>query len=259
MPSAAASFSSSPISPARLATMCGLGLVATIGHFVLCAALAWYFGRAVDVELPEWLRTLDELLVHCFSIGLEFAALLVWWAIVGLTAWGMFRAVEQTATILFGPTGKAATSATWKLLWPTIGLSVFSLLLLPAWAPRHPESETGLEAATRSTADEFGYYTVLQLHCLLGLTLMLLVLGLVAHQFDKRWNATAWGFVVGLTLGLGVAGAFCAGLYPLLDRLFAQTGFVATATVYLTLVAAVTAGPKLLSAARSSSRGSVGR
>lgn len=259
MPSAAASFSSSSISPARLTTMCGLGLVATIGHSVLCAALAWYFGRAVDVEMPEWLRSLDQLLFCSLSIALEFAVLLAWWAIVALTAWGMFRAVGKLATILFGPNGKGATSATWKLLWPTVGLSMVSLLLLPAWAPRHPESETELETASRSTADEFGYYTVLQLHCLLGLTLMLLVLGLVTHQFDKRWNASGWGFFVGLTLGLGVAGAFCAGLYPLLDRLFVQTGFVATAAVYLTLVAAVTAGPKLFIAARSSSRGSVGR
>lgn len=251
----AASFSSSSISPARLATMCGLGLVATIGHFVLCAALAWHFGRAVNVELPEWLRPLNELVAYSLSIGLEFAVLLVWWAIVALTAWGMFRAVGKLATMLFGANGKVATSATWKLLWPTIGLSMFALLLLPAWAPRHPESETGLETAAHSTADEFGYYTVLQLHCLFGLTLMLLVLGLVTHQFDKRWNAASWGFIVGLTLGLGVAGAFCAGLYPLFDRLFAQTGFVATAAVYLSLVAAVTAGPKLLSEAPSSSRG----
>lgn len=256
---AAASSASSSIPPARLATTCGIGLVATIGHFVLCAALAWYFGQAVDVELPEWLRSFDELLAYSISIGAEFAVLLVWWAIVALTAWGLFRAVEPLATMLFGPNGKAATSATWKLLWPTIGLSVFSLFLLPAWTPRHPESETGLETAARSTADEFGYYTVLQLHCLLGLTLMLLVLGLVVHQFDKRWNATVWGFFVGLTLGLGVAGAFCAGLFPLLDRLFAEVGFVATAAIYLTLVAAVTAGPKLLSAARSSSRGSLGQ
>ena len=239
--------------------MCGLGLVATIGHFVLCAALAWYFARTVDVELPEWLRSLDELLISSFSIGLEIAVLLVWWTIVGLTACGLVRAVEQLARMLFGANCKAATSATWRLLWPTIGLSVLSLLLLPAWAPRHAESETGLETAARSTADEFGYYTVLQLHCLLGLTLMLLVLGFVVHQFDKRWNATAWGFVVGLTLGLGVAGAFCAGLYPLLDRLFAEVGFIATAAIYLTLVASVTAGPKLLSTVRSSSRGSVGQ
>lgn len=235
---------SRPDSPGRRFVMCGAWLAATILHFLLCAALGYYYGRLVDIDVPQWLRTLDEVLLYSLSVAAEFVVLLVWWGVVGLAAWPFCLAVGQSARILLGEAGAEVTKSSAKLMIPTFAFSLLSLFLFPVVAPRHPESPSGLDIATETTPAGFGYYTVLGLHCLLGLALMFVVLSLIVGWFERKWRAAGWGFLVGLTLGLATAGGFCAGLYPLMEALFARAGMFGSVAAYLTLVAVVTTVPR---------------
>lgn len=232
-------------SPVRLVPLCGFWLAATIVHFVVCAELGYYYGRLLDVEVPSWLRSLDQVLFYSLSIAAEFFVLLVWWVVVGLAAWPLCIVVGRSAKWLFGVAGSAAARHAAGWMWPTMAFSLLSLFLFPVVAPRHTESPTALDIASITTPQAFGYYTILGLHCLLGVALMFVVLAAIVAWFDAQWRAAGWGFFIGLALGVAACGAFCAGLSPAMDAMFDRIGLLGSAAVYLTLVAVVTVAPQV--------------
>lgn len=212
---------------------------AIVLHFLVCGMLAYSIGN--PVHLSGWLKTLDEILQSGLSAFLSLLLLVVWWAVVGL----LFAVVAFIVFVVDSPLqrwfprgeGVEASAAYWQALaalGPVLGIALLSLMILPADAPNHYDSEPGLETAESLTYAGFVEFQFLSLFALLVIFVLLgSVFGgaaVIAEYLPNSGIPTLLGLIL---LSITIAITLGMTLGPVYAELPKQYGlYQATALVF---------------------------
>lgn len=233
-----------PLPLPRLLTLVALWVLLVSGHFVFCGWLAWQLPG--PPELPDWLQEW-EALIGDFGFGistaLEFLWLLGWWAIVGISFWGVVEVIRFCDRLWLqmaggSPPTKSARGMqqTAAIMWPVLTISLLNLILLPVGAVRQPHSPTGMETAAQLSWHEWSNYLTRSLPVMAGFGLFFATLLILASRIPPRvQGCLAMLIFVGLiVIGLAVMGGWIWLTNGLFEWLPATFGFLGATTLFFT-------------------------
>lgn len=247
-----------PVSFARLLTLCGCWWAVVTGHFMLCGWLAWKM--IARPNLPPFLKSVDPLLGsfgYGIATGLEFAWMLLWWCLVGLTFWGSVKLVRwadqswlwwhRIDPVAAGQERSAVGSSA-VAMWPVLTLSLLNLLILPAGAANQPSSPTGLETAAALNWDNWNLFLVQSLPVMAGFGLLMTTVLLLSNLIPSRVQGclSMTLFFGAIIAGISVMGGWIWLTRDLFVWLPRHVGYASTTALFFLAVTLLVCLPMLI-------------